>query len=440
MRAMRHPWRSILAVAGLTGCVQSFARLDGVLVDAQPEARPVAAGESGRVEVSRAGQQQDGRASMPIKKGDALLTSADGVAVLVLQDGYQVIMDPGTDLTIENPSIFVRVGRIIVKKLRDIGEQLTVNTELGAAAVEGTEFVLEVSPHQRVRIAVLDGRVTVFPKGAARWSDTISYVAGEQGVLDSARAMRPERLSPRVTDSLRRRIREIETAVRPQVPDVVGSTEADARAELQRHGLVPVVVPVVTRQGRSGPEVGTVVATSPPAGGTIRQGARVSLSVEQRSVAVPDVMGQTFDAAVHMLEVAGLRLGDTTSNVQPSGTDGSVSGMAPTPGAFVLPGTKVSLTILRVATIGRVADTTRVRGVGRAIERVRQCPVPSIIGLASQPASDSLKSHGLGVGPVSHNPNDSGDTVIDQDPKAGTMAMCGGTVSITVGTPTPVIR
>jgi len=377
---------------------------------------------------------------MPIKKGDALLTSADGVAVLVLQDGYQVIMDPGTDLTIENPSIFVRVGRIIVKKLHDIGEQLTVNTELGAAAVEGTEFVLEVSRHQRVRIAVLDGRVRVFPKAAARWSDTVSYVAGEQGVFDSARVMRPERLSPRVTDSLRRRIREIETAVHPQVPDVVGLTEADARAELQRHGLVPVVVPVVTRQGRSGPAVGTVVATSPPAGGNIRQGARVSLSVEQRSVAVPDLMGQTFGAAVHMLEVAGLRLGDTTSNVQPEGTDGSVSGMAPTPGSFVLPGTKVSLTILRVPAIGRVADSARVRGVGRGIERVRQCTVPSIIGLPQPQVGDTLGSHGLRLGPVSQNPNDSGNTVIDQDPKGGTMAVCGGTVSITVGTPTPVIR
>jgi hypothetical protein len=114
--------------------------------------------------------------------------------------------------------------------------------------------------------------------------------------------------------------------------------------------------------------------------------------------------------------------------------------MAPTPGSFVLPGTKVSLTILRVPAIGRVADSARVRGVGRGIERVRQCTVPSIIGLPQPQVGDTLGSHGLRLGPVSQNPNDSGNTVIDQDPKGGTMAVCGGTVSITVGTPTPVIR
>lgn len=428
MRTLLRPWGWTVALAALGGCTQAFGRLEGVLVDAQPEARPVEPGELGRVEVTRQGRQEQGRPNMALQKGDEIVTAADGIGVIELA-GYQIIMDPGTDLTIENPSIFVRVGRIIVKKLKEVAEAFTVKTELGAAAVEGTEFVFEVNRRNEVEVTVLVGRVKVYPREGARWRDTVTFVGGERGRLDSARAARLAPLTPRAIDSLRRHIRHLEITIRPEVPDVMGYPEAEARAELERHGLVPMVVPVITRQARTDlrrrvdggyPRVGTVVATNPPVGARIRQGGRVRLSVEERSVLVPNVMGQPLASAVQMLEAAELRLGDTTTNVQSRGEDGTVSGMAPSPGSYVRPGTRVALSILRVQV------------VEDGIDRVPMCSVPHLIRLTEAQALAALRNGGWKVGEVSYG---SGRTVTTQDPEAGSSVPCGSTVSFGVGSP-----
>jgi ferric-dicitrate binding protein FerR (iron transport regulator) len=149
---------------------------------------------------------------MSIRKGDALATSSDGVGLLVLADGYEVILEPGTDLTVENPSIFVRVGRVIIKKVKNIREALTVRTELGAAVVEGTEFVFEVAPTQQVSISVLEGLIRVYPL-AARWTDTSTYVAGERVTFDSLRITKLPALTSAAVTALRSRIQAVERVV-----------------------------------------------------------------------------------------------------------------------------------------------------------------------------------------------------------------------------------
>jgi ferric-dicitrate binding protein FerR (iron transport regulator) len=154
---------------------------------------------------------------MPVEKGDAVATAADGVGLLVLADGYELIVDPTTDITIENPSIFVRAGRVLVKKLKQIRERLTVRTELGAAVVEGTEFVFEVAPTRRVTISVLEGQIRVYPR-AARWTDTTTYVAGERVTFDSLHITRLAPLSSAAVTALRTRIVEIERVARPVKP------------------------------------------------------------------------------------------------------------------------------------------------------------------------------------------------------------------------------
>jgi hypothetical protein len=422
-----------MLAAGI-GCQPAFGRLEGVLVDVEPEARPAETGELGRVEVTREGRQEQGRPNMPLKKGDGIITGADGIGIMVLA-GYQVIMDPGTDLTIENPSIFVRIGRIIVKKIEEVAEAFTVNTEFGAAAVEGTEFIFEVNRQNVVELTVLEGRVKVFPRGSARWQDTVAYVAGERGRLDAARAARLTRLTPRVTDSLRRRIKHLEITLRPEVPDVMGLPGGEAEAELKRHGLVPLVIPVITRQAQPAlrralgqvPRVGTVVATDPPVGSRLRQGGRVRISVEQESVAVPDLMGQPYATAVQVLARAGLGVGDTTSSVQPNGVDGTVSGMGPSPGAFVAPGTRVSLTILRVAPV-----VERAGPVDRRVIEVVQCTVPKLGGLTEDQAKAALEQNGLKPGQISFG---GGSTVTIQEPVPDTKVKCGSPVSFMVGSP-----
>ena len=408
-------WRVLLwALAAATGCAPSFGRLDGVLVDVQPEARPVTAGEAGRVEITREGKQETGQPGSAVKKGDVILTAADGIGVMTLADGYQVIMDPGTDLTIENPSIFVRVGRIIVKKIKEIKEALTVKTELGAAVVQGTEFVFEVNRRQQVLLTVLDGRVTMMPRGGARWQDTVTYVAGERGSFDAARISRMPPLSRLAIDSLRRRIDHVSSMVWPIVPDLRRLPEAEARAELERHGLKATVNPVITRGDRGGPEVGTVVAMRPEPGTRTKQGARVRLDVEERSVAVPNVLGKSLGEALQVLQGAGLRLGDTTGVVQPNGVEGTVSGMAPSPGAYVRPGTTIALSIVHVPVITRTV----------------MCTVPDLRRMTEPQAAQALTNAKLVKGQVTVN---SGRTISDQNPVAGASVPCGTAVSYTIG-------
>jgi hypothetical protein len=325
------------------------------------------------------------------------------------------------------------VGRIIVKKLKEVAEALTVNTELGAAAVEGTEFIFEVNRRNQVELTVLEGRVKVYPREGARWRDTLTYVGGERGWLDSSRAARLAPLTPEATELLRRRIKHLEITVRPEVPDVMGYPQREAEAEIRRHGLTPLIVPVITRQaqpvlrrravGPEDPRVGTVVATDPPVGTRVRQGGRVRLSVEEESVAVPDVMGQPYASAEQMLLAARLRVGDTTSSVQSSGRDGTINGMGPTPGTFVRPGTKVSLSILRVPVVERVVPDRRVY-------EVVQCTVPKLGGLTEDQAKAALEQSGLKPGQISYG---GGSTVTSQEPVPDTKVKCGSPVSLMVG-------
>jgi hypothetical protein len=200
----------------LGGCSRPFARLDGVLVDA-PQPRAVRGDESGRIAVTRGSAPQPGRRGMSILKGDGLATTEDGVALLVLAGGYEVVLERSTDLTIENPSIFVRTGRLIVRKIRRIREALTVRTELGAAVVEGTEFVFEVHPSRQVTIAVLEGGIRVYPR-AARWTDTTAYVAGEQVTFDSLQIRKLAPLSAAEVAALRERITAVERVAQPVKP------------------------------------------------------------------------------------------------------------------------------------------------------------------------------------------------------------------------------
>jgi ferric-dicitrate binding protein FerR (iron transport regulator) len=100
---------------------------------------------------------------------------------------------------------------VIVKKLKRAKEALTVQTELGAAVVEGTEFVFEVDPDRSVTIAVLEGAIRVYPRAAA-WTDTTRYVAGERVTFDSLQITKLAPLASPAIAALRQRIQVIEGA------------------------------------------------------------------------------------------------------------------------------------------------------------------------------------------------------------------------------------
>lgn len=212
---------TIVAVALLSaGCVAvPFATLDDVLVDLQPDPRPATPSEYGRVQVTRGGQVSNASPEMAIQKGDSVRTSSDGVGVITLAAGYEVILDPGTDITIENPSIFVRLGRIIVKKLAEVKAALTVKTDIGAAAVEGTQFVFEVRRDRSAAITVIEGQVKMYPIGRRGW-DTVRYRGGQKGgwLAGGQRLTLPESAPVVELDAVRRRISSIDRVVRVRSP------------------------------------------------------------------------------------------------------------------------------------------------------------------------------------------------------------------------------
>ncbi|MFF9910921.1 Stk1 family PASTA domain-containing Ser/Thr kinase [Streptomyces sp. NPDC013457] len=105
------------------------------------------------------------------------------------------------------------------------------------------------------------------------------------------------------------------------VPDVAGESVADATRTLQDAGLS---VRVATEQIHSSEEAGTVAAQSLAEGSRAAKGDRIVLTVSKgpRMIEVPDVTGESADAARQALEGAGFEvkvektfpfLGDTVS-------------------------------------------------------------------------------------------------------------------------------
>lgn len=404
-----------LACLAGSGCAAPFARLDGVLVDT----RPALPSEFGRVQVIHEGRTRDGAPKMSIAKGDRVITAVDGVALLTLAAGYQIILEPGTDITIENPSIFVRIGKLIVRTVQAVKEKLAVNGEFVSAGVEGTVFVYETTRDQTVQISVLEGRVTVHSK-AQGW-DSVTYVGGEAGTIRAGNPPgRMRRIDPATARAIRQRIETVETAAHPVIPELRGQPEAAAQPVLQERGFVlGMVTRVVTRDFPAG----IIVSTSPVAGTAGRAGDRVSVQVADSSLIVPPLLGRSFPEAVRTLAMAGFRSPDTTSQYRPDARIGTVVGVAPSDGALVAATTRVVLTLAR-NTPDRPVSVDSPPGP-------TPCTVPNLIGLSELRASGALLKAKLRVGNVSHA--EPGTTVTRQFLAAGRKVECGTAVDFHIG-------
>ena len=129
------------------------------------------------------------------------------------------------------------------------------------------------------------------------------------------------------------------------VPRVVGSTVADARAQLENLGLV-----VVTQDVESNEPAGTVVGQSPSAGTEVKQGATVTLQVstgppQPQQVTVPNVVGLDVGAARTALKSLGLDVTIVKRAVEDASEDGVVLAQDPDAGAEVVAGGGVTLTV-----------------------------------------------------------------------------------------------
>jgi eukaryotic-like serine/threonine-protein kinase len=196
---------------------------------------------------------------------------------------------------------------------------------------------------------------------------------------------------------------------RTTVPDVTGLSESDALGRLQDANLKGKVVHV-----HSDEEAGKVIAQSPTAGASVDQGSKVTLKVSEgpQPVAVPNVVGQSFDSANSQLLAAGFAVArvDVDSN-EPKN---SVVAQDPSAGSSQAPGTKITLSVSKGPTTSAVPDVT------------------------SQKQSDAiatLKASGFKVRVESQPTNDenSDGIVLTQNPAGGSQAPPGTEVTIVVG-------
>jgi beta-lactam-binding protein with PASTA domain len=133
--------------------------------------------------------------------------------------------------------------------------------------------------------------------------------------------------------------------VRVAVPDVVGSSAADARAELRAAGFTVSTVTVVSDE-----PAGTVIEQAPRPGTELRKGESVKLTVSAgpANVDVPDVTGLDEASATLELERAGFRVRVIDESTADPAQDGMVVRQAPPGGSSAEDGATVTITVGRL--------------------------------------------------------------------------------------------
>ena len=192
------------------------------------------------------------------------------------------------------------------------------------------------------------------------------------------------------------------------VPNVVGLSVAEAVSRLKDAGLEANPVEVFSDK-----PAGDVFAQDPGAGKRVVEDTRVRLNVSQgaRPVAVPNVIGQSFEAAKAALEGEGfvVRRSDQNSNIDPN----TVIDTRPPSGTELQRGATVTVIVSKGP---------------------QDRAVPNVEGLDEETARQELEDAGFSVS-VSDDPTDDPSQdgiVVAQDPPGGDRAQQGATIVIFV--------
>jgi beta-lactam-binding protein with PASTA domain len=142
-----------------------------------------------------------------------------------------------------------------------------------------------------------------------------------------------------------------------EVPEVVGQSEAEARASLRAAGMH---VGTVTKREEAGQAAGTVLSQSPSAGSSVRSGEAVSLEVAKASqeVAVPRVVGKKQERAEGELIGAGFVVKSDARTVSSEAEVGLVLQQTPAGGTKAKRGATIKLTVGELAAQTTPSTTT----------------------------------------------------------------------------------
>ena len=197
------------------------------------------------------------------------------------------------------------------------------------------------------------------------------------------------------------------------VPFVVGKSRDTAVAELTQRDLEATVVEVNSER-----QSGIVTAQNPRAGTVLVSGASVRINVSKgpRPIAVPSVVGSTYELAAAQLQSAGFTVGrvDVESN-EPAGT---------------------------VVTQNPPGNSTATRGSPVTLSVSRGPSTVSVPDVSFQSVADAratLRAAGFRVAVTQQETDDEtlDGVVISQDPPASSQADPDALVTLTVGTYVP---
>jgi beta-lactam-binding protein with PASTA domain len=199
-----------------------------------------------------------------------------------------------------------------------------------------------------------------------------------------------------------------------QVPNVVGKQLAPAIQALTAANLTYRV----NYNNNSTQSVGTVLSQNPPGGSNVKANVPVVLTVSgnQISVTVPDVIGQSPASAGSLLSQKGLNVGSQSSACSSQVGSGLVSSQNPGPNQTAQPNSAVNLVI----STGPCAT------------------VPNVIGQSASSAQNQITGAGL-VASTNFDTGCAGNAqpgnVDGQVPQAGAQVDNGSTVTISVCQP-----
>jgi ferric-dicitrate binding protein FerR (iron transport regulator) len=156
---------------------------------------------------------------MILQPGDELRTDAVSRALLRFADGSEVIVEPGTIVTIS--SLALKIGQILASARR----AFRVQTAYVTAGVEGTKYQLGVDGTGQVSLAVAEGAARLSSNTAA-WGD-VPVRVGERALARGRELPRKEALSREELERIRRAFEVFDTFFRlflidaPRPPDPI---------------------------------------------------------------------------------------------------------------------------------------------------------------------------------------------------------------------------
>jgi beta-lactam-binding protein with PASTA domain len=200
-----------------------------------------------------------------------------------------------------------------------------------------------------------------------------------------------------------------------EMPRLTGSSLETAEALIEDRGLF---LGKVSEQETERGSPGAVLTQQPPAGNQVEKKTVVNLVVATSpKIAVPDVIGKTFEEAKTAMKNAGLDVGKRASQESSEKAPGIVLAQKPAAASRVERAAKVDLV---VAVAPKII-------------------VPQIVGKTSRDAEGALREAGLAAGMrTTRESSEALETVLSQRPTAGQVLERGARVDFVVAVPAAI--